>query len=143
MRATQWAALSILVAAVTGCGAASRTIPAPSHQGLVNELPGNQGYFEIGTEGNTPAGRSSGPKKPVETTIVVHFYGADGTTEMSPAPTEVTVKIGGGDSAKVVPLSPQIKGGFASAPGPFSAGFRGRLNAKIGGEPVEANFMIR
>jgi hypothetical protein len=74
---------------------------------------------------------------------VVHFYGPDGTTEMSPAPTDVTIRVGAGDSGLVVPLSPQAQGGFASAPGKFPTAFRGQLDAKIGGEPIEANFMIR
>ena len=145
MRLTRWPTLLILGAALTGCGGGGgeRTMPAPSHQGLMNELPGNKGYFEIGAEDAPGGGRSSAAKKPAENRIVVHFYGTDGTTEMSPAPTDVTVKIGGGDAGSIVPLSPQTQGGFASAPGPFPSAFRGQLNAKLGGEAVNANFMIR
>jgi hypothetical protein len=55
----------------------------------------------------------------------------------------VKIKVGAGDSATVVPLSPQAQGGFASAPGPYPSAFRGTLNATIGGEAIEANFMIR
>ncbi len=109
----------------------------------MNELPGNKGYFEIGAEGAPSGGRSSRAKQQVENRIVVHFYGTNGTTDMSPAPTDVTVKIGGGDSRSIIPLSAQTQGGFASAPGQFLSAFRGTLSTKIGDEPVEANFMIR
>jgi hypothetical protein len=143
MRPAKWPALLIIGAALTGCGSAGGTKPASSHQGLMVELPGSKGYFEIGAEGDPGGGRSSRAKKKVENRIVVHFYGTDGTTEMSPAPTDVTVEIGGENSRSTVPLLPATQGGFASAPGDFPYAFRGRLNAKIGGKPLEANFMIR
>jgi hypothetical protein len=109
----------------------------------MNELPGNRGYFEIRAKDESALGRGSRAKKAVENTIFVYFYGPDGTTEMNPAPTDVKVKVGAADSDIVVALSPQAQGGFASAPGPFRSAFRGTLNAMIGGEPIEATFMIR
>jgi hypothetical protein len=143
MRPKTFPALLMVGAALIGCGGPSRTIPLPSHKGVMNELPGNKGYFEIRANDDSAVGRGSRSKKQVENTIVVYFYGPDGTTEMSPPPGDVKIKVGAGDSVKVVPLSPEAQGGFASAPGPFPSAFRGTLTATIAGESIEANFMIR
>jgi hypothetical protein len=67
---------------------------------------------------------------------------------MSPAPTNVRVKLGVGADSPVVALEPQPKtgdggGGFASPPGYHPSGFRGQLNAAINGEVVEATFVVR
>jgi hypothetical protein len=82
--------------------------------------------------------------------VVAYFYQPDGTTEMSPAPTDVTVKAGTGDKSPVLSLSPDAKTGdpksagrFASKPDSIREGFEGALKAKINGEPVEASFLIR
>jgi hypothetical protein len=101
------------------------------------------GYFEIRDKSDAAPGRSSRSKKPIENTIVVHFYGPDGTIDLSPSPTGVTIKVGAGDSAQVVRLTPQAQGGFASAPGHYPTAFRGTLNANLGGESLETNFMIQ
>ncbi len=109
----------------------------------MNELPGKKGFFEIQAPADSGGGRATRSEKESQSTIVVHFYGTDGTTELKPAPTDVMVKIGAGDSGPAVPLSSQSLGGFASEPGQYPSSFRGRLSAKIDGEPIEANFMIR
>jgi hypothetical protein len=128
--------------ALSGCGGRTDQVPLASHMGVMTELPGKKGYFEIRARGDDAGARKARTKKTAEHAIVVYFYGPDGSTELSPAPTEVTIKVGVGDSAKVVPLSSQAQGGFASAPGTYPSAFRGTLNATIGGEPIEANFMI-
>ncbi len=144
MRTYSSAIVLILGAACGGCGgSAGQPVPLPSHQGVMNELPGKKGYFEIQAQGDSGGGRASRSKPQDRRTILVHFYGTDGTTELTPAPTDVTVKLGVGDSSQAVPLSPQSQGGFASTPGAYPSSFRGRLNAKIGGEPIEATFLIR
>jgi hypothetical protein len=105
-------------------------------------LPDKKGYFEIRTEGGEPIGRGSQAKASANS-LVVYFYLPDGTTALSPAPTDVTVKIGTGSGSPVVALAPQAKGGFASAPGHYPSSFRGQLTAKINGEAVETMFVVR
>jgi hypothetical protein len=105
-------------------------------------LPDNKGFFEIRTEAGDSKGRSS-PKKVASNSLVVYFYHADGTTELSPAPADVMVKVGAAASSTAVPLAPQTKGGFVSAPAYFPPSFRGQLLAKINGESVETTFVVR
>ncbi len=147
MRLTRWSfffLMVVLAVATAGCGGGSgRAMPVAGHKGQMTELPGNKGYFEIRAKNDSaPAGRGRASRKAVEVPIVVHFYGPDGSTELSPAPTDVSVRIGG-ESGQVVPLTAQTGGGFASAPGRFPSGFRGTLSAKIDGELTEVNFVIR
>jgi hypothetical protein len=105
-------------------------------------LPDKKGFFDVDTEASGNVAKGSRTKGGANS-IVVHFYQPDGTTEMNPAPTDVTLKVGTGSDSPVVTLSPRPSGGFASSPGAFPSGFRGQLNAKIGGEAVETPFMIR
>jgi len=127
-----------------GCGTTSAPVPASSHNGMMIALPQNKGYFEIGTEGGaTKDARGSRSKGGADNTIVVYFYQPDGTTEMSPPPTDVMVKVNTVPESPSVALALRPKGGFASAPGAFPSGFRGSLTAKIGGEAIEAPFLIR
>jgi hypothetical protein len=140
--------LFVLVGALAGCGGSPQALPPPSHDGAMFELPGGKGFFEIKTEEEATTSRGSKSKTGPTNTILVYFYQPDRTTEMSPAPTDVTVKVGFGPESPAVPLSPRAKGadspsGFASTPGPYPSGFRGQLSAKIGGEAVEAPFLFR
>jgi hypothetical protein len=129
---------------LSGCGGSTaELIPLPSHQGTMNELPGKQGYFEIQVQEDAGGERAIPSKQQGPTTIVVYFYGPDGKSEMTPPPSDVKVKLGAGDSSPVVTLSSRSQGGFTSAPGQHPQSFRGQLNAKIGGELVQTNFMIR
>ena len=134
----------LLGIACAGCGGSTSTKPASQHTGLVNELPDKKGFFEIDTRtaGGTPAKRGARAKKAAPHPIVVHFYGPDGTTELTPAPTDVSIRIGGEGSAEV-PLKPQSGGGFATEPGDYPTAFRGQLKATIDGQTLEAPFMIR
>jgi hypothetical protein len=136
--------LLLIAVAFGGCGGPSNElIPLPSHQGTINELPGKKGYFEVVVEDAAAVDKSPRSGKASPSTIVVYFYGTDGTTELSPPPSHVSIKIGGDGSGNVVPLTPAQQGRFASTPGTYLAAFRGQLKAKIGGEPVEAHFAIR
>jgi hypothetical protein len=133
-----------LLGLVSGCNGGVRELPSPAHKGTTIALPGGRGFFELGTDTDQKVERGTRAKLP-KTSIVVYFYQSDGTTEMNPAPTEVTVKVGTGASSPDVPLALQEKpvGQFKSAPGNFPSGFRGQLNAKINGETVETTFVLR
>ena len=106
-------------------------------------LPGQKGFFELKTEGGQEKGRGSRGTAALTRSLVVYFYQKDGTTELSPAPTDVAVKVGSGGDRSSVPLAPQANGGFATGPGRFPAGFRGQLTATINGEAVETTFVAR
>ena len=104
-------------------------------------LPGGRGFVEVMTEGPADARAS---RKSHETRIIAYFYQQDGTTELSPSPTDVTVKVGTSATSPVVPLAASKPGQkFESKPGPYPAGFEGKLDAKVNGEPVEASFLFR
>jgi len=105
-------------------------------------LPDKLGFFEIRTEGSVSKAKGSRAKS-VTNSLLVYFYQPDGKTEISPAPTDVMVKVGTGAASSAVALAPQARGGFASSPGHFPSGFRGQLNAKINGEAVETIFVVR
>jgi hypothetical protein len=110
-------------------------------------LPGGSGFFEIKTEGEGPS--RGARKKEHKTQIVAYFYQLDGTTAMSPAPTDVKVRVGQIESSPVVELTPETKTGegsagrFACKLGNYPDGFQGRLDAKLKGAPVQATFMFR
>ncbi len=144
MRARVWIVSVLLGIASSGCGGSTSTKPASQHTGLVNELPDKKGFFEIDTRtaAGASAKRGTRTKKAVPHPIVVHFYGVDGTTEMSPAPTDVSIRIGGEGSAEI-PLKPQSGGGFSTEPGDYPTAFRGYLKATIDGQAIEAPFLIR
>jgi hypothetical protein len=135
-----------LASGIVGCGATNADRPSSSHNGTMIPLPGNKGFFEIKTTAAGKGDRSSHAKI-AKNTITIFFYQPDGTSAMSPAPTDVKVKFGTGSDSPVVPLEPQAKAGdgsgFASQPGFYPSGFRGQLEAKINGEPVEATFVVR
>jgi hypothetical protein len=107
-------------------------------------LPQKMGFFEIRTVGDDSKAKArSSRAKATANSLVVYFYKADGTSEMSPAPTDVTLKVGTGAESPVVALAPQPKGGFSSGSGHFPSAFRGQLTAKINGESVETAFVVR
>jgi hypothetical protein len=107
-------------------------------------LPGGTGFCEIKTEGELP---SRGARKAEhKTQVVAYFYQPDGTTAMSPAPTDVKVRLGKAENSPVVDLMPESKGAdgrFACKPGPYPEGFQGQLDLKLQGAPLQATFMFR
>jgi hypothetical protein len=131
---------------LSGCGAdtTSGAAPAAPHGGTMATVPGGKGYAEL-TVG--PATRSGTVRKgqQVKSQIAAFFYQSDGTTEMSPSPTDVTVKVGTGAGSPTLALTPQPseKGKFASEPADLPDGFRGQLEAKVNGESVQVTFTIR
>jgi hypothetical protein len=107
-------------------------------------LPDERGFVEIKTD-RAPASRGSRKAATTNARIMAYFYQSDGTTQMSPAPSEVKVKIGTDDKGPGVALAPRPEeaGLFASEPGPYPEGFRGRIEAKVNGDSVQVPFMFR
>jgi hypothetical protein len=145
MRLTFAILLLSFTSGIAGCGASNADLPSSSHNGTMIPLPGKKGFFEIKTIAVGKGDRSPRAKA-AKSSITIFFYQPDGTTAMSPAPTDVRVKLGTGLESPVVSLEAQSKtgeSGFASQPGYYPSGFRGQLDAKINGEPVEAMFVVR
>ncbi len=132
---------------LAGCGGVNTTsggAPAAPHGGIMATVPGGKGYAEVMVGPATgPGGLRKGQQ--VKSQIAAFFYQPDGTTEMSPAPTDVTVKVGTGASSPTLTLTPQPneKGKFASEPADLPEGFKGQLEAKVDGQPVQVSFAIR
>ncbi len=142
MRGFSWLLASFVLGAILGCGETPSNLtvkPAPTGGALVR-LPGNHGFVAIKTENPNAAQGSKGKNRP--TSIVAYFYQPDGQTLMSPAPADVVFKLGDNDSTKAVTLTPDSKdpNRFASAPGPYSRGIQGKIQAKINGESIEESF---
>jgi hypothetical protein len=110
-------------------------------------LLGGRGYVEIKTESDASSRDSRGGGRKIQ--IVAFFYQMDGTTPISPTPTDVKVKVGNLADSPFVDLSSGAKGGdaapnrFASKPGPYPEGFEGRLDATVNGEPIQTPFLFR
>jgi hypothetical protein len=107
-------------------------------------VPGGKGFAEVMVGPATGAGGARKGQQ-LKSQIAAFFYQSDGTSEMSPAPTDVTVKVGTGASSPTLTLTPQPKdkGKFASEPADLPEGFRGQLEAKVDGQPVQVPFVIR
>jgi len=107
-------------------------------------MPGGKGYAELMVGQATGSGAAK-KGQPVKSQIAAYFYQTDGTTEMSPAPTDVKVKVGTGANSPTFALTPLTdeKGKFASEGVDLPEGFQGQLDAKVNGEPVQVTFSIR
>jgi hypothetical protein len=131
---------------LAGCGdnMSSGGAPVAPHGGIMTAVPGGKGFAEVLV---AQATGSKGARKgqPVKSEIAACFYQTDGTTEMSPAPTDVKVRVGTASGGPTYALAPQPKdkGRFASEPADLPEGFRGQLEATINGEPVQVAFEIR
>ena len=131
-----------------GCngGATPRTgtpLPAAQHGGHILSLPGGKGFAEILTERGAPA--KGAATKAAKTRLLAYFYQPDGSTALSPAPSDVKVTLGAAETGRDVKLTPQTTpaGLFASEPGEFPDDLRGHIDLTLGGEPVKAEFMFR
>ncbi len=64
---------------------------------------------------------------------------------MSPAPTDVKIKVGTASTSPTLALAPEPKdkGKFAAEAADIPEGFRGQLEATINGEAVQVTFVIR
>ena len=150
MRASVVILSSAFLGLIAGCGGSNSGAPAkasPSGSTLI-ALPGDKGYFEIKTEiepaprGARGAGRSA--------RILASFYQADGTTPMSPLPTEVSVRLGSAEAGKTIALSPVADASkskpasqFSSTPSDYPETLRGTVSATVSGEKLEAPFTAR
>ena len=127
----------------TGPSAASGSMPAASHGGNMLQIPGGKGFAELSIE-RGPAGKGSST---TPSRLVAYFYQADGTSALSPPPSDVTIHLGaeGGKDVKDVKLTAETKpaGQFASEPGQYPDELRGRLAVVLAGESVEIPFMFR
>jgi hypothetical protein len=106
-------------------------------------LPGAKGFAEIQAERGT-AGMGT-KKTAVKRRLLAYFYQPDGSTALSPAPTDVKVRLGSPETGLDVKLSPQSEpaGQFASEPGQYPDELRGQLELTVGGESIKADFMFR
>lgn len=140
MRFPIWTKTTIVLVAMIGCGGSAIELnPKPSPVGgAMMRLPRGQGLVAIKTE--AADAKSKSRNRPV--CIVAYFYAMDGTTPLSPAPTDVVFKIGIDEKAKNIALSPDVKNPnrFVSAVGPYANGIQGVIQAKIQGEDVTESF---
>lgn len=108
--------------------------------GVLVRLPNDRGMVAIKTEApELPAG----PKlKNRMVSIVAYFYQMDGTTPLTPAPTDVVFTMGSDAKTKTIPLNPDAKdpNRFLSAAGPYMQGIQGMIKAKVQGVDVEESF---
>ena len=150
MRWIAYILLAISSGPMLGCG---RTDTGPTADakpgpggGTMFPLPNGKGYVEIKSEIHTPARNARGASR--TSTIIAMFVQPDGTTELSPAPTEVSARLGTDESNKTVALNPspgepRSSSRFATAQGDYPENPRGVLAAKIGGDSVEVPFSVR
>ena len=137
----------VLLSAIAGCGGGSPKelpIAKAAHGGTIVTLPGGQGFAEVLVE--SVAVDKKGGKNQFKPRIVAYFFQPDGTSEMSPGPTDVKVKIGTGENSKVVDLSKDSKEAakYATAPsGEIPEGFVGELDANVNGTAAQVPFRIR
>ena len=145
-----WLAL-ISLGSIIGCGSESGTQvatvkPSPVGGAMVR-LPHDAGLVAIKTEAADPPGKAK--KKPRATKIVAVFFENDGSTPMTPPPTEVVFELESLRSKtadlKAVPLEadPTTPNRFVSAAGSFPGGVEGKIRVKIDGQDIEEFFSAR
>jgi hypothetical protein len=150
MRKTIRLAIASLLVALVGCGGGdtgptSGATTGPDG-GTMYSLPNGRGFVEIKSEVNAPSRNARGKTR--SSTIVATFYQADRHTPLSPAPTDVSVKLGVDGSAPAIALTAdpgdsKSPSRFASAPGDHPEAPRGTLLAKVDGAAVEVPFSTR
>jgi hypothetical protein len=139
--------ISLLIFAVgllCGCGSAPEPkFSAPPHGGNVIELR-DGGYVELKTEREALSSKGARGAL-VKARIEAYFFQSDGTSAMSPAPTDVKVTLGAEGGGTVVNLIPQseVPGKFASQPGDYLDELRGQIDFQLNGKPAQAKFSFR
>lgn len=140
-----FAGLVLLSAFVgSGCGvvATSETaLPAAQHGGNIVALPGGKGFAELVVDRGAPAkGKAAPPAR-----LLAYFYQPDGSSALTPPPSDVKVHLGAADKGTDVKLTSQATpaGQFASEPGQYPSELRGELELTLGSEPVQAPFIFR
>jgi hypothetical protein len=136
---------------IIGCGADSSTQvetvkPSPVGGAMVR-LPQNAGLVAIKTETADPS-RAGKAKLRAEKIIAV-FFENDGSTPMTPPPTEVVFELESFRSktadSKTVSLEadPTTPNRFVSAASRFPGGLEGKIRVKIDGQDLEESFSAR
>jgi hypothetical protein len=135
---------------IIGCGAESGTHVAavkPSPVGgAIVRLPHDAGLVAIKTETADP---SRAVKTKLRAKIVAVFFENDGSTPMTPPPTEVVFELeilrSKTADLKTVTLlaDPTTPNRFVSAASSFPGGVAGKLRVKIDGQDLEESFSAR
>ena len=136
---------------IIGCGVEPGTQvaavkPSPVGGAMVR-LPRNAGLVAIKTE---PADTSRAAKKKVRASkIVAVFFQNDGSTPMTPPPTEVVFELetvrAKAVEVKTVALEADLTtpNRFVSAASSFPGGVEGKIRVKIDGQDLEESFSAR
>jgi hypothetical protein len=134
---------SAFIACGCSAGVTSSTslMPAAQHGGNILPLPGGKGFAELLIERGAP----SKAKTPTTSRLVAYFYQPDGTSALSPPPSDVKIHLGSADRGTDVKLTSQTTpaGQYASEPGQYPDTLAGQIDLTLGGEPVQASFMFR
>ena len=110
-------------------------------------LPNDAGLVAIKTETADPS--RAVKKKPQATKIVAVFFKNDGSTPMTPPPTEVVFELESlrSKTADLKPVTleadPTTPNRFVSAASSFPGGVAGKLRVKIDGQDLEESFSLR
>jgi hypothetical protein len=140
MRRSHRFAILLLLGLASGCGQAppeTNLLGSAPHGGVSFTFPNKKGAVEIGLE--QVDGTSKGAR-----VVTAYFYQPDGTTPLSPPPTDVKVTRGDLPPIVLTPRElPGKPGRFASEAGPYTEEVRGVLEAVAGGEKVEVPFARR
>jgi len=137
-----------LACAACGCGlgggSQTATLPSPQHGGNIVPLPGGKGFAELLIDHGTALPQRKA-KLGSPARLFAYFYQPDGSATLSPAPSDVKVRLGGVDHGKDVKLTPQTTpaGLFASEPAQFPVELRGQLELTLGAESLQEQFMFR
>jgi len=128
-----------------GCGgsAPESKFTASPHAGKIIELPSSYGYVALTTERGGPL--KKGSKEKPKPQIAAYFYQPDGTTIMSPTPSDVKIALGAAGSGTVVNLAANSSepGAFAYEAGDYPDELRGHIDFQLGGNPIQATFSFR
>jgi len=137
--------LLLPISLLCGCGGSAPESPfaAAPHGGKIVTLPDSHGFVELNTDRAAPSKASR--TAVVKSRIIAYFYQVDGTTAMSPAPTDVKITLGVAANGTAVNLTPQSAepGQFASEPGEYPDELRGQIDFQHDGKPVQATFSFR
>ena len=149
MRSMCFSLVLFSVGSLIGCGANSGSQtgvvkPSPVGGAMVR-LPNDAGLVAIKTE-NAEASRAAKTKvRP--TKIVAVFFQNDGSTPMTPPPTQVVFELESlrSNDLKTVTMEadPATPNRFVSVASTFPGGVAGKIRMKIDGQDLEESFSAR
>jgi hypothetical protein len=151
MRSIRLGLVVFSLGSIIGCGAGSGTQvatvkPSPVGGAMVR-LPNGAGLVAIKTETADPSRAVKAKLR--ATKIVAVFFKTDGSTPMTPPPTEVAFELESFRSktaaVKSVTLEadPTTPNRFVSAASSFPGGLEGKIRVKIDGQDLEESFSAR